>query len=103
METSPNAPMTGYSSETAAAEHARRSLDEARASADALAARGSEALHSRVAKTRESLVHTTDQAAEYVHAHPLKSIMMAAAAGAAIALLAGALGRHHGNHHEHHH
>jgi ElaB/YqjD/DUF883 family membrane-anchored ribosome-binding protein len=100
METFPNAkPQTGSVGDSAAAEHARRSLDEARASAEDIAARGSEAIRSGTARARETLAHTTDQAAQYVQAQPLKSLMMAAAAGAAIALLAGAMGRHHGHHH----
>lgn len=104
METLPNAkPQSGYASDSAAAEHARRSLDEARASAEELAASGSEAIRNGAARARETLTHTTDQTAQYVQAHPLKSLMMAAAAGAAIALLAGAVGRHHGHHHGHHH
>ncbi len=82
----------------AAAEHARRSLDEARASAEEIAARGSEAIRSGTARAREVLAHTTDQAAHYVQEQPLKSLLMAAAAGAAIALLAGAIGRHHSHH-----
>jgi len=97
METFPNAKPQS-ASESAAAEHARRSLDEARASAEDIAGRGSEAIRSGAARARETLTHTTDQAAQYVQAQPLKSLAMAAAAGAAIALLAGALGRHHGHH-----
>lgn len=100
METLPTTnPQTGDASGPTAAEHARRSLDEARASVEELAARGSEAVRSGAARARETLTHTTDQAAQYVHAHPLSSLMMAAAAGAAIALLASALGRNHGHRH----
>jgi ElaB/YqjD/DUF883 family membrane-anchored ribosome-binding protein len=84
--------------ESAAVEYARRSVDEARASAEELATQGSSALRSRAVRAREALTHTTDQAAEYVQAQPLKSLLIAAAAGAAIALLAGAVGRHHGHH-----
>ncbi|GEM_PF-1654073 len=82
-------------SESSAAEHARRSIDEARAGAEELAARGNEALRLGTARAREAFVHTTDQAAQYVQAQPLKSLLMALAAGAGIALLAGALGKHH--------
>jgi ElaB/YqjD/DUF883 family membrane-anchored ribosome-binding protein len=81
-------------SENTAAEHARRSLDEARAGAEDLAAQGSEAIHKSTARAREAISHTTDQAAHYVQAQPLKSLMIAAAAGAAIAMLAGAIGKH---------
>lgn len=95
METMPNTkyPSTPGSDSTAA-EHARRSLDEARASAEGLAAHGSEAIHNTAARAREAISHTTDQAAHYVQEQPLKSLMMAAAAGAAIAMLAGAIGKH---------
>lgn len=97
MDTFPNAKPQSPG-ESAAAEHARRSLDEARAGAEELATRGSEAIRSGAAKARESLTHTTDQASQYVQAQPLKSLLMAAAAGAAIALLAGAIGKHRGHH-----
>ncbi|MDP1926266.1 MAG: hypothetical protein Q8K57_15965 [Thiobacillus sp.] len=93
MDTLPNAKPQNPG-ENAAAEHARRSVDEARASAEALTAQGSEALRNNAARAREAITHTTDQAAEYVQAQPLKSLLIAAAAGATIALLAGALGRH---------
>lgn len=102
MEPTPpgtNAP-THETGSSAAAEHARRSLEEARASAEEIATRSSEAIRGGTVRAREAITHTTDQAAEYVQAQPLKSLLMAAAAGAAIALLAGALGRHnHGPHH----
>lgn len=92
-------PQTDSPSASPAAEHARHALDEARASAQDIAARGSDAVRGATARTRESLSHTTDQAAQYVQAQPMKSLMMAATAGAAIALLASALSRHHGTHH----
>ncbi|MDP1928049.1 MAG: hypothetical protein Q8K62_06000 [Thiobacillus sp.] len=97
MDTFPNAKPQSPS-ESAAAEHARRSVDEARAGAEALATQGSEAIRSSAARTREAITQTTDQAAEYVKAQPLKSLLIAAAAGAAIALLAGALGKHQTHH-----
>jgi len=93
MDTFPNAKPQSPS-EGAAAEHARRSVDEARACAEELATHGSEALRSSAARAREAITHKTDQAAEYVQAQPLKSLLIAAAAGAAIALLAGAVGKH---------
>jgi ElaB/YqjD/DUF883 family membrane-anchored ribosome-binding protein len=42
--------------------------------------------------------HPPDQAAQYVQAQPLKSLLMAAATGAAIALLAGLFGKQHRHH-----
>lgn len=100
MDTFPNAKPQSPS-ESAAAEHARRSVDEARASAQEIASQGSEALASGATRAREAISHTTDQAAHYVQEQPLKSLLMAAAAGASIALLAGALSRHN-SHHGHH-
>lgn len=82
-------------SESSAAEHARRSIDEARAGAEDLAARSNEALRQGTARAREAFTQSADQAAQYVQAQPLKSLLMALAAGAGIALLAGALGKHH--------
>lgn len=75
-------------------EHARRSLESAKATADELAARGTEAIRSGANRAREKISQTTDQAAQYVQEQPLKSLLMAVAAGAVIALLAGALGKH---------
>ena len=97
MDTFPNA-QPQSPSESAAAEYARRSVDEARAGAEEIATQGSEALRSGAQRARAALTHTTDQAAEYVQAQPLKSLLIAAAAGAAIALLAGAVGKRHGHH-----
>ncbi|MDO9635529.1 MAG: hypothetical protein Q7I95_01090, partial [Thiobacillus sp.] len=60
METMPNTKSpSNTGSENTAAEHARRSLDEARASADSLAAQGSEAIHKGTAHAREVISHTT--------------------------------------------
>jgi ElaB/YqjD/DUF883 family membrane-anchored ribosome-binding protein len=95
MDTFPNAKPQS-SSESAAAEHARRSVDEARAGVEELATRGSEAIRGSAGRAREAITHTTDQAAHYVQEQPMRSLLMAAAAGAAIALVAGALSRHHG-------
>ena len=93
MDTFPNAKPQNPGENTAT-EHARRSVEEARAGAEALTAQGSEAIRSGTARAREAVTQTTDQAAEYVQAQPLKSLLIAAAAGAAIALLAGALSKH---------
>lgn len=93
---SPNTRTTTSQIDTGAAvEHARRSVDEARASAAELTASGSEALRNSTARVREAFNNTTDQTAQYVQAQPLKSLLMALAAGAGIALLAGAVGRRH--------
>lgn len=97
MDTFPNAKPQS-AGESAAAEYALRSVDEARASAQEIASQGSEALRSSATRAREAISHTTDQAAHYVQEQPLKSLLMAAAAGATIALLAGALTRNHSHH-----
>lgn len=95
METMPNTKYPSPTgSESTVAEHARRSLEEVRAGAEDLATQGSEAVHKGAERARESLSKTTDQAAHYVQEQPLKALMMAAAAGAAIAMLAGAIGKH---------
>lgn len=100
MDTFPNAKPQSPG-ESAATEYALRSVDEARASAQEIASEGREALHSSAARAREAISHTTDQAAHYVQEQPLKSLLMAAAAGVTIALLAGALSRHHSHHGQH--
>lgn len=97
METFPNAEPQS-AGEIAASEHMHRSVEEARAGVEELATEGREAVRSGAARARESITHTTDQAAEYVQAQPLKSLLMAAATGAAIGLLAGALGKQHRHH-----
>lgn len=95
METSHNtSPPSPAVDESAAAGHARRSLEEARAGAEDLVAKGSEAIHQSASRAREVISRTGDRASHYVQAQPLKSLMMAVAAGAAIAMLAGAIGKH---------
>lgn len=94
----PNAPTSpNDTGSKAAKEHLHRSLEEAQASAAELAAQGNEILRNSTARVREAFGQTTDQAAQYVQAHPLKSLLMAAAAGAAIAILASAVGKRHGH------
>ncbi|MBW8457996.1 MAG: hypothetical protein K0M58_06100 [Thiobacillus sp.] len=94
METFPNAEPKS-AGEMAASERAHRSVEEAHSDVEELAIRGSEAVRSSAARARESIAHTTDQAAQYVQAQPLKSLLMAAATGATIALLAGLLSKQH--------
>lgn len=91
-------PAGGVSTGDPAAEHARRSLEEVRASAEDLAARGSDAIRSSTARARDAIHHRTDQAAHYIQEQPLKALLMAAAAGAAIAMLAGLLSKSHHTH-----
>ncbi len=97
METFPNAEPKS-AGEIAASEHARHSTEEARPDTGEPATRSSEVMRNSAARSRESITHTTDQAAQYVQAQPMKSLLMAAATGAAIALLAGMLGKQHRHH-----
>ena len=75
-------------------ERAQRSLEEVRASAKDIAARGKAAIRSNMARTREALSDASGRTSNYVRAQPLKSLLWATAAGAAIALLVAALGKH---------
>ncbi|TXH75759.1 hypothetical protein [Thiobacillus sp.] len=94
----PKTPTSQNSTDNNAARaHIQRSLDEAQAGSAELAAQGKEILRDSAAQVREALSRTTDQAAQYVQAQPLKSLLMAAAAGAAIAMLAGTVGKRHGH------
>lgn len=95
MDTFPNTEPKSPS-ERAATEYALHSAD-ARAGVEDVAAQGSAAVERGAERARAALTDTTDQAAEYVQAQPLKSLLIAAAAGAAIALLARAVGKHHGH------
>lgn len=97
METFPNATPQSPG-ERAAAEHARRSVDEAHESIEAAGAHAADTIRAKAARTREALSQTTDHAAQYVQAQPLKSLFLATAVGAAIAVVAGALGRRHHHH-----
>ncbi len=96
MDTFPNATPQSPG-ESAAAEHARRSVDEAHESAQAAGENASDTIRAKAARTRQALSQTTDNASHYVQSQPLKSLFMATAVGAAIAMVAGALSkrRHH--------
>lgn len=94
METFPNATPQSPG-ERAASEHARRSADEAHESNEASGAHAAETLRTKAARTREALSQTSDHAARYIQAQPLKSLFLATAVGAAIAVVAGALGKRH--------
>lgn len=83
---------------SATVENAKQSADEVRANAEEAIARGSNALRQGATRAREALSQTTDQAVHYVQDQPLKSLLIAAVAGAAIALLAAALSNRHSHH-----
>lgn len=78
-------------SNSAAGEHARKSLEEARTGAKELVTQGSDAVHATTAQARKALNQRSEELAHYVQAKPVKSLMLATAAGALITLLAGAL------------
>ena len=97
MDTFPNATPQSPG-ERAASEHARQAVDEAHESAEAAAGHAAETIRAKAARTREALSQTTDHAAQYVQAQPLKALFLATAVGAAIAVVAGALSKHHSHH-----
>ena len=74
-----------------AAERARFSLEHSKAGAQHIATRGKAAIRSGLARAGQGFDLTTDRAANYVQARPFKALLWATAAGAAIALVAGAL------------
>ncbi|MDP1863661.1 MAG: hypothetical protein Q8K52_07135 [Thiobacillus sp.] len=90
--------ITHEAGNNAVADHAMRSIEEARASAEELAARGNAAIRSGTARAQEIFHQTSEHAAHYVQEKPLKALLLAVVAGAAIALLAGGRNKHHGHH-----
>jgi ElaB/YqjD/DUF883 family membrane-anchored ribosome-binding protein len=68
-------------------------LQQAGEQASALAQRGLDALHEGTASLRSSARHASDSTAEYIQAEPLKAMLMAAAAGAALMGLVSLLAR----------
>ena len=76
---------------SATVENAKQSADEIRAHTEELIARSRNAVSKGATRTRGALSQTTDKAVHYVKDQPLKSLLMATAAGAAIALIASAL------------
>ena len=67
----------------------KESVDETRTTAQGYIDRGTTAVREGSAKLKDSMSHISDRTATYVHEQPVKSVLMAAAAGAAIAILAG--------------
>lgn len=100
LGTNPQANGVTDHGKSTASEHARRSIEEARTSAGEFAALGNEMLRNSAARAQRLVHETSDHAAQYVQAKPLKALLIAAAAGAGIAMLAGVLGRsrHHSSH-----
>lgn len=72
-----------------AIDRVKDSVDDMRSTAQNYIDRGTTAVREGSAKLKDSVSHLTDKTATYVSEQPVKSILMAAAAGAAIAILAG--------------
>lgn len=64
------------------------SVDEMRSTAQSYIDRGTTAVREGSAKPKDSVSELSDKTATYVHEQPVKSVLIAAAAGAAIAILA---------------
>lgn len=76
----------------------KESVDEMRTTAKSYIDRGTNAVREGSAKLKDSVSQLTDRTAEYVHEQPVKSVLMAAAAGAAIAILASLMTSHRSRH-----
>ena len=61
--------------------------------ADALMQRGADALRSTTQHLRDSVSHANDVATEYVRKEPVKALLIAAVAGAALVTLVGLISR----------
>ena len=70
-------------------DHIKETADEVRATAQGYIERGTSVVREGSAKIKDSVSQLSDRTATYVHEQPVKSVLMAAAAGAAIAILAG--------------
>ncbi len=67
----------------------KETADEVRATAQGYIERGTSVVREGSAKIKDSVSQLSDRTATYVHEQPVRSVLMAAAAGAAIAILAG--------------
>lgn len=72
-----------------AIDRVKETAENARTTAQNYIDRGTNAVREGSAKLKDSVSQLTDRTSTYVHEQPLKSVLMAAAAGAAIAILAG--------------
>lgn len=66
----------------------KESVDDMRTTAQGYIDRGTNAVREGSAKLKDSVSELSDRTATYVHEQPVKSVLIAAAAGAAIAILA---------------
>ncbi len=69
----------------------KESVDDMRTTAQGYIDRGTNAVREGSAKLKDSVSELSDRTATYVHEQPVKSVLIAAAAGAAIAILASML------------
>jgi ElaB/YqjD/DUF883 family membrane-anchored ribosome-binding protein len=74
-----------------AADAAKSTVERARAAAHDYVERGSQGVRDSAAKIKDSWGNVADRTASYVHEQPMKAILIAAAAGAAIAMLSSLL------------
>lgn len=68
-------------------------LAQAADKASALAQRGLDAVRERSQDLRSSALRASDRTVEYIQAEPVKAVLIAAAAGAALMALVGLLAR----------
>ncbi|MDP3083479.1 MAG: hypothetical protein Q8N44_07295 [Rubrivivax sp.] len=68
-------------------------LDRASQQASALAQRGVDALHDGSQHLRQASLRARDSTLDYIKDEPVKSVLIAAAAGAALVALIGLFGR----------
>lgn len=76
----------------------KESVDQVSSKAKDFLDRSKGAVQDSSAKLRDSFGQLTDRTATYVHEQPVKSVLMAAAAGAAIAILAGMITHNRSRH-----
>jgi ElaB/YqjD/DUF883 family membrane-anchored ribosome-binding protein len=69
-------------------------LSRGAAKVETLARRGLNVAHDTTAKVREQMHRTSDNTVHYIQDQPVKSVLIAAAAGAGLALVLGWLTRH---------
>lgn len=74
------------------------SVDEMKSTAQSYIDRGTNAVREGSAKLKDSVNQLSNRTAEYVAEQPVKSVLMAAAAGAAIAMLASLMTSHRSRH-----
>jgi ElaB/YqjD/DUF883 family membrane-anchored ribosome-binding protein len=74
-----------------AADAAKSTVERARSSAHDYVERGSHSVRENAAKLKETWGTVADRTATYVQEQPMKAVLIAAAAGAAIAMLSSLL------------